>query len=445
MTLPRSIIMVTFFLCSCEPVKVTEEPSELSLNPESMADSVIAQESGEYICPMHPEIRSHEPGKCPICGMNLSYHNSASDDNKPGKSGEGDHSNHSLSGESFQDFTITESRSSSFRPQTSRVKKQVLARKIRTVGMTKVIDSQIAQITARVAGRISEVLVPSLGSLIKKGSLVLTIESPELANAGAEYLQSLSSSVANKDIFLNLRSKTENRLAYLGIVKKQRLAWQKTGQVPSYIKMYSQAEGVVMRHHAVTGAYFQAGHVFFEVADLSQLWLEFDIYQDDADHVFLGQQVELLHPRHEEKVLSNIDFISPLVHPVSQTITVRTTISGDLSPGMAIVAWLTGKEVSVLSVPNSAVIHTGKQKLVWVQTEDHVFQARRVTTGITDHRYTEITSGLASGDLVVTQGQFLLDADARLLGHYHSKEVPSQSSPGDPQQKRAGHGHHHSH
>ena len=127
-----------------------------------------------------------------------------------------------------------------------------------------------------------------------------------------------------------------------------------------------------------------------------------------------------------------IDFVNPVLDTTSRTLKVRTTVSnenGVLKPGMIADATLTVKlEGQPLVIPRSAMIDTGKRKVVWVQKEESKFQAKEIHTGYESEGYVEVQHGLKEGEEVVMDGNFLLDAQAQLFGGY--EDMKGQGSGG---------------
>ena len=121
-----------------------------------------------------------------------------------------------------------------------------------------------------------------------------------------------------------------------------------------------------------------------------------------------------------------VDFISPVLDELSRTLKVRTTLTNDkgkLKPGMASNAVVEIKlEGMPLVIPRSAVIDTGKRKIVWLKTGEIRYQAVEVQTGFESSGHVEIKSGLKEGEEVVIQGNFLLDAQAELFGGYDGED-----------------------
>ena len=78
-------------------------------------------------------------------------------------------------------------------------------------------------------------------------------------------------------------------------------------------------------------------------------------------------------------------------------------------------------EGTPLVIPRTAIIDTGKRKVVWVDQGNHRYQAKKVLTGFESEGYVEVKHGLSEGEKVVIDGNFLLDAQAQLFGGYDEK------------------------
>ena len=106
----------------------------------------------------------------------------------------------------------------------------------------------------------------------------------------------------------------------------------------------------------------------------------------------------------------------------SRTLKVRATIentSGKLKPGMIANAVLNiDIEGMPLVIPRTAIIDTGKRKVVWTKVSNKKFQAKTILAGYESEGYVEVKNGLSEGDEVVIEGNFLLDAQAQLFGGY---------------------------
>ena len=226
---------------------------------------------------------------------------------------------------------------------------------------------------------------------------------------------------------------SEERLEQWGIKKFQYESWYKRNKVPKSITIYSSATGIVRKRNAIVGKYFKEGQNFFELSDLSEIWVEMDVYEHDASLISMGQKVKMEFTSLPGDILEGkINFVNPVLDSVSRTLKVRTTIkntTGKLKPGMVADATLEiNLEGHPLVVPRTAIIDTGKRKVVWTKVSGKQFRAKEIHTGHESEGYVEVKHGLMEGEEVVIEGNFLLDAQAQLFGGY--EDMKEQSSGG---------------
>lgn len=377
-----------------------------------------------YTCSMHPEIRQSEPGKCPICGMSLTKIESEDDEGMMEHSDTQKEAATHSAGEAIAKVKLKKSQMSHFNPAFFPVSTMKMTKKVRLLGTVLQSEDKESTIPARVGGRVEKVYIKSTGSFVKQGDPVLKIYSPKLITAGQEYLISRKSYEENKkEDFRQLLSKAQERLELWGVRKYQYESWFRNGGVPKEIVVYSPSTGIVQKHNAKVGRYFKEGQIFFELSDLSEVWVEMDVYEHDSSIIKIGQEVYLeFSSSPGEPVRGEIDFINPILDAESRTLKVRTTIpntDGALKPGMIAEASLTIVfNGNPLVVPRTAIIDTGKRKVVWVKVNDKQFEAKLIHTGFESEGYVEVKHGLMEGDEVVMDGNFLLDAQAQLFGGY---------------------------
>jgi hypothetical protein len=421
-------------------------------------DTGLSVEETYYTCAMHPSVKEHKPGKCPICHMNLTkVVIDKSDDVISSKGPELKVEKEVWVCADFPDVisevkeacpmdgtpmikkvTKVQSKAalvvakvklrsaqlSHFKPDYFPVSTMKMKKRIRLLGTVLQSEEKESNIPARMNGRVEKVYVKSTGSFVKIGDPVIDLYSPKLITAGEEYLLARHSSISSKSSeFKDMLNQSKERLKLWGIKKFQYEGWFKANKVPKKITIYSPSTGIVRKRNATVGKYFKEGQNFFELSDLSDVWVEIDVYEHDASLVQIAQQVELEFtslPGHI--VQGELDFISPVLSLKSRTLKVRATVSntlGKLKPGMVASATLLVEiEGEPLVVPRSAIIDTGKRKVVWIKVSDKKFQAKVIHTGYESDGYVEIKHGLTAGEEVVIEGNFLLDAQAQLFGGY---------------------------
>lgn len=408
-----------------------------------------------YTCSMHPQIKEHKPGKCPICHMNLTKIEVEVDDEDVKVSTEAHTQKEMWHCEKFPDVTsekqsvcpmdgtpmikmIMESKAEQviamvklrkaqlkhFTPDFFPVTKMKMMKKIRLLGSVLQSEEKESSIPARIGGRVEKVYIKSTGSFIRSGDPVVDLYSPKLITAGEEYLLAKQTYLKSRTReFKDMLKQSEERLMLWGIKRSQFQAWYKKMKIPRKITLYSSATGIVRKKNATVGKYFKEGQNFFELSDLEDVWVEMDVYEHDAALVQISQKTDLVFTSLPGVIVQGeIDFISPVLDSQSRTLKVRATIknsTGKLKPGMVANATLNIElEGEPLVVPRNAIIDTGKRKVVWVKVSNKKFQAKLIRTGYESEGYVEIKHGLKEGEEVVIEGSFLLDAQTQLFGGY---------------------------
>ena len=455
------LVVLGLFLSACDSLISKDNTPG---GNESLLEHKHDATKSYYTCAMHPQIKQDKPGKCPICHMKLTKIEVDESDDEV-TSAVKDPKKDIWQCENFPDVTsekedicpidgtamvkrpkenkaarvigkvkLRKSQLSHFHPEFFPVTKMRMSKKIRLLGVVLQSEEKESNIPARIGGRVEKVFVKSTGSMIKKGDPVIRIYSPKLITAGEEYLIARKSYLKSKTKeFKDMLHRSEERLRLWGIKKFQYESWYKKKKVPSNITIYSPATGIVRKRNAVVGKYFREGQNFFELSDLSSVWVEMDVYEQDAALVSLGQKVSMEFIALPGEILEGeIDFIDPVLNSQSRTLKIRTTIMnslGKLKPGMVADASLNiSLEGHPLVVPRSAIIDTGKRKVVWVKVSGKQYQAKIVHTGYESEGYVQVKHGLIENEEVVIEGSFLLDAQAQLFGGY--EDMKGQSSGG---------------
>ncbi len=409
---------------------------------------------GYWTCSMHPQIKQDKAGKCPICGMNLIHVKAGDDFETDSDSIKRDNSplwqckdypdvtsskeeicpidgtpmikvnRVPAAGKTVAKVKLRESQVEHFKADIFHAQPINMSKTLRLLGRVIQSEEKEANIPARIAGRVEKVYISSTGSFISKGDPVVDIYSPELIATGEEYLLARQAYQRNKTKeYKNLLEQAKQKLNLWGIQAFQYNSWYKNNKVPRNITLYSTANGIVRKKNAVAGKYFKQGQSFYDLVDLSKVWIEMDVYEHDSSLIKIGQSIEVEFSAYPGiKFNSEIDFISPLFNEATRTLNVRGTIDNHdakLKPGMVgetyIHITLANKR---LAVPRTAIIDTGKRKVIWCDLGENRYIAKTVTTGFESEGYVEIVDGLKENDGVVLEGNFLLDAQAQLFGGY---------------------------
>jgi membrane fusion protein, copper/silver efflux system len=309
--------------------------------------------------------------------------------------------------------------------QTATVLLEPIRRTVSAIGTLDFAEQNRRSITARVAGRIEKLYVNQSGMTIRKGQRLFELYSPELMQAQTEFilavknqqLASLSGGAGSKIV-----EQSKQRLMILGMTSEQVQMLEQTRETPITTTMYAPSGGTVIEKKIVEGTYVNIGASLFDIADLSTLWNLAELYETDVVVVRVGQQVALrVQAYPNETFKGRVAFIYPVVNAESRTVKVRIETPnphGRLRPAMYTETLFSVDTGMGLTVPDDAVLVTGKQNVVWVQVqgETNKFEARHVTTGAKFDGKVQILSGLSEGEKVVASGGFLLDSERQLRG-----------------------------
>ncbi|MGK2856824.1 MAG: efflux RND transporter periplasmic adaptor subunit [Thermoanaerobaculia bacterium] len=378
-------------------------------------------EAGEtiYYCPMHPTITSPVPGNCPICGMNLirrvNTDPAASSLAEAGSLGD------------LEAISMSPSQQVMANVATARAELTQWNQDFVTTGAITYDETRLAQVTSYTAGRIEKLFVQFTGDTVRRGQAVAQIYSPELHSSQQEYLLAIANRERMKKAgFDGARSaandlveSSRRRLQLLGMTDRQLLEIERGGKPFSTTTIYSPVAGIVTTRNAVPQQYVQAGEPLLEVADLSTVWVEADVYEKDLAKVMAGQSVLVTAPAYPgETFAGTVAFLEPVLSGQSRSNRARIQLANPelrFKPGMFVsVQLVQSTSEPVLTVPRTAVVDRGENQFVWVATGDSRYAPRQVTVGTTDGNRAQILSGLEPGEVVVTAGGFLIDSESQL-------------------------------
>lgn len=369
-----------------------------------------------YTCPMHPSIVSDRPGSCPICGMALVKRAPAAPST-------------STAGADITAVALSPEQRVTANVKTIRVALDTHTGELVTTGRVTFDERRLAQVTAYTAGRIERLFVNFTGDSVRRGQAVATIYSPELFSTQQEYLLALENRErmhragfggahsASQDLV----DSTRRRLNLFGMTAAQIAQLERTRKPIFATNVISSVSGVVTQKLAVEQQYVAQGQPLLEIADLSTVWVEADVYEQQLASVKLGDRVEISVAAIPGRTFEGkVSFIVPVLAGATRTAKVRIELPNpglQLKPDMYVNARILGAPAPPhIMVPASAVIDRGQKQFIWVETQPGTYEPREVTTGGRHGESIVIASGLHEGDNVVVEGGFLLDSEAQLRG-----------------------------
>ena len=311
--------------------------------------------------------------------------------------------------------------------KTEAVALRDLASTIRAVATVQANERSLHTVTSKFDGWIQKLHVNSTGQAVRKGQALMDVYSPDLITAQQEYLiarrgvQTLAGASADVQASMQrLADSSLQRLRNWDISETELRRLTQEGKTTQYLTLRSPANGVVLEKPAIQGKRFMAGEVLYQVADLSQVWLLAEVFEQDLGRVRIGQSANIRVDAYPEKVLAGkVTFIYPTVTAESRTAKVRIELANPqalLKPSMyARVEFKSAHgKGQALSVADSAVLDTGTRQLVLVQRAEGRFEPRPVKLGARGDGYIEVLDGVKAGEMVVVSANFLIDAESNL-------------------------------
>ncbi|MBI4326644.1 MAG: efflux RND transporter periplasmic adaptor subunit [Chloroflexi bacterium] len=382
-----------------------------------------------YQSAMHPWIKSDQPGKCTICGMEL----------VPVYEGE--------KGFDAEAGTIVLSSNSInvLHVQTSEAQRRSLRRTLRVAGVIDDNDSRHRIVSAYIDGRIDRLAVNYVGAEVIEGEPLATFYSPQLLTAEREYLalwqqQMPTNSALPREEHQRMISSAELRLQRLGMTEAQIKTLQNKQENETHTQILAPMSGTVVARFVYEGQYVKEGDKLFEIADFSTMWFLFDVYERDLSWVKAGQLAEVTTRAVPGKVYTApITFIDPNLNEPTRSAKARVELpnpivgSGkkarELYHNLYAEALIKSEWADVRSIPRSAVLSPGQNPVVYVDKGGGAYEQRAVKLGRLGDELWEVLEGVEEGERVVTNGNLLIDAQAQLDQSARAPAQPQTSTP----------------
>lgn len=424
-------------------------------------------ENERYICPMMCTPPQSEPGRCPVCAMEL----------VPAASG-GDADDRSIQ--------IDPAARRVANIHTVSVKEMPMTRTIRAIGELSYDEGTLRTISAYVDGRLDRLFADYTGMVVRKGDHLALVYSPRLYSSQVELLlakqawQKSNSATAsrftrsNQDVY----ESAKQRLVELGMTEPQIEQLEQAGEANSRLHLCAPISGTVIEKLGVEGAYVKEGEPIYQLADLSTVWLMLELFPEDAATVRYGQRVDAeVQSLPGKEFVGRVAFIDPEVDRHTRTVGVRVVITnhesllrvGDYAKATIQVPimneiddrglvydpeladkWISPRHPHIIEsspgkcsvcgvalvpaaqfgfsnaptlknealvLPRDAVLMAGDNSVVYVETEPGRFELRRVVLGPSSGDQIIVLSGVSVGDQVATRGNFLIDSQMQLAGN----------------------------
>lgn len=408
----KTVLIVLLSVAIAVPVTwLTARKFSGHSNASSQAAAKPGRKLLYYQSAMHPWIKSDKPGRCTICGMELTpvYEGDAGFD----AAGGGDV------------VPLTQNMIQVMNVQTTDVQVRPLERKLTVAGMIDDNATRHRVLSAYIPGRVEKLYVNYMGAEVKEGQPLAEFYSPALLQAEREF----------RTLTGELREATALRLRQMGLTPKQieELAKKPADKLTSQI--LAPIGGTVVGQNVYEGQYVQEGERLFEIADFSTMWFQFRAYEQDLPWIKPGLKVDITTPSHPGKTFSGtITFIDPNFDEATRSTKVRVELENPILEGRRLLLhrlYADGlvhlEAPPVLTIPRSAVIETGPEAVAYADQGGGAYARRVLKLGRRGDALIEVLDGVKADEKVVVNGNLLIDGQAEMNRSFAQTE---HSAPG---------------
>ena len=418
-----------------------------------------------YTCTMHPSVHSKDPGKCPICSMDLvPVMKKEGGEATPQPQGEeikggekkapggqmqgmpgmpGMKEGQMKGGEKPSEFVVPVERQQQIGVRYAKVERKPLRHTIRAVGLIVPDKTRNWQFVSRVDGYVQKLQVTGPGEVVDKNAPLMSIYSPDLLSSEREFVELLrmrdeAKSKDARETPQRLIESAKRRLQLWNVTEQQIAELEKTRKASDTLTLFSPFRGIVQSVPVEQGKNVKIGDMLVEVADLSVVWVWAEFYENELSMLKVGQKFTITAKSYPgEKFEGTLSVINPFLDEMKRTAKVRIDIPNPdfkLQPGMYVNAELEMDMGEALTIPVSAVMPTGTRSVVFVDKGQGKLEPRVVQLGTKYADIYEVKSGLQGDERVVASANFLIDAESKVQGAlrgFEEEQKPQEGvSPG---------------
>jgi RND family efflux transporter MFP subunit len=310
--------------------------------------------------------------------------------------------------------------------KTGIVEYKQLSDDIRATGTVDIDERLVSYVQVRFPGYIRKVFANASYQYVKKGEPLFTIYSPDLVATQQEYLlarenqQAMSASTVDGVAAgaTSLSTAAEQRLQQWDIPESEIAKLKETGQAIPDLTINSPVSGYITERNALPNMYAEPSTRLYTVADLSRVWVNAQVFQNDVGRVKPGDNAAITVDAYPNRTFSGrIEDILPQVDMTTRTVNVRLAVTNPglkLKPGMFVNVNLQSTLGRQLVVPASAVFQTGTRQLVFVDHGNGSLEPKDVVPGPRVGDDFVVLKGLKVRQQIVTSANFLLDSESQL-------------------------------
>ncbi len=310
--------------------------------------------------------------------------------------------------------------------KTGTVEYAQLSDGVRATGTVDIDERLVTYVQLRFPGYVRHVFTNATYLLVRKGQPLFTVYSPDLVQTQKEYLLAQqnqyvlrgSSVEGVKSGAASLSKAAEERLRQWNIPESEIARLEQTGKPTTDMTIYSPASGYITERNALPNMYADLSTRLYTIADLSRVWVNAQVFQDDIGRVKSGDSARVTIDAYPGQVFQGkIESILPLVDMATRTVKVRLEVMNSglkLKPGMFVNVDLKTKLGQRLVVPASAVFQSGLRQIAFLDHGNGSLEPKEISLGLRVGDVFVVDKGLALHQRIVTSANFLIDSESQL-------------------------------
>jgi RND family efflux transporter MFP subunit len=321
---------------------------------------------------------------------------------------------------------LSSQRMQSIGVQIGHVEYKPIHDEIRLYGNVQANERRLAYVQTHFAGWIRNLYANATGDFVRKGQPLFTIYSPDLVSTEEEYLLARNHVTTLEKSTVegvaagasSLLSAAKQRLSQWEIPPSEIEKLDTTGKVITDLTINSPVSGYVTEKNVLPNMYVQPETKLYTVADLSEVWVYAQVFQNDAGKIKPGDPAEVTIDAYPGKIFrGRVDYLLPQVDMATRTLPVRLVFPNagqKLRPGMYVNVKIGLPLGRQLVVPASAAFHSGTKNLLFLYRGEGQIEPREIEFGPRLGDSIVVVKGVKAGDQVVTSANFLIDSEAQL-------------------------------
>ncbi len=322
--------------------------------------------------------------------------------------------------------------------KTGTVEYQELTDGVRATGTVDIDERRVSYVQLRFPGYIRQVFTNATYLLVHKGQPLFTVYSPDLVQTQKEYLLAQqnqyllrgSSIDGVKSGAASLSTAAEDRLRQWDIPESEIAQLEATGKPTTNVTIHAPTSGYIIERNALPNMYADQATRLYTIADLSQVWVNAQIFQNDIGRVKSGDRAEVTLDGYPGQTFQGrIENILPQVDLATRTVKVRIEVmnSGQkLKPGMFVKVELKRNLGRQLVVPTDAVFQSGLRQIAFLDHGNGNLEPKEISVGAQVGNLFIVNRGLAPHQRIVTSSNFLIDSESQLQAASSAPTAPMQ-------------------